>query len=102
MSRAKSANLRFALENKPKALIPDRAARLAGELSDLWTPMQAQAVMGVLRGWAQEHICASWTGTISPHTIDTHLKRAGWPEIQHQLVCFENDLNFRTHAKVVL
>lgn len=44
-----------------------------------WTPKQAEAITGVLKGMNQEEIAATWPdGPVSQQAVAQHLLRAGW------------------------
>jgi hypothetical protein len=88
MNRTKSPTLRFAAEDKKKSLFLDRIVRQTGVLTDLWTPKQALAVMGVLRNWAHGQTSIAWPEPITSHT-GKKLHHAGWPEIRHVLSVYE-------------
>ena len=72
------------------------AAGAIAELCDAWiqawTPAQAQAMAGVLRGWdgapvrTQADVAEAWTPEpITRQTVNRHLHRAGWPRLERTL-----------------
>jgi hypothetical protein len=91
------AEQRFAL------LLPDDApvasAVAAGAIAELcdvwmqaWTPAQAQAIAGMLRGWdgepmrSQAEVAEAWTPEpVTRQTVNRHLHRAGWPRLERTL-----------------
>lgn len=81
-------------EDAPVA--PTVATGAIAELCDTWmqawTPAQAQAIAGILHGWAgepvrtQAEVAESWTPEpITRQTVNRHLHRAGWPRLERTL-----------------
>jgi hypothetical protein len=96
MSRAKSASMRFVMEDKKASLALDRIARQVGALADQWTPNQARAVLGALKGLTQEQISATWTKKISSNSLAQLLNQANWPASKDLLSAFESTLSKTT------
>jgi hypothetical protein len=59
-------------------------------LVDTWTPKQAAAVCGALKGWTQQSIADRWDVPIKQQTVARHLKRAGWGALVTALEHFED------------
>jgi len=87
-------------------LLPDDAPVVAtvaaGAIAELcdtwlqaWTPAQAQAIAGMLSGWAgepvrtQAEVAEVWAPEpITRQTVNRHLHRAGWPRLERTLYRF--------------
>jgi len=70
----------------------DGVALLSGDLADQWSPGQALAITGWLRGWTHLQIARLWPDGIAPQTVGRYLQEAGWNAIQHGLKVFEDAL----------
>jgi hypothetical protein len=75
---------------------PDPAASVAIQLMDAiiqdWTPAQARAVKGRLRGLIQADIAKTWPQGITQQAVARHLMRAHWPAVERALLWIDNSL----------
>lgn len=56
-----------------------------------WTPAQATALCGAIRGWKQEQIAQNWPDTpITQQSASQHLTRAGWDAVRASLEYYEH------------
>jgi hypothetical protein len=93
MNRSKSATMRFMMEDKKTAMLLDRTVLKAGVLAAQWTALQANALMGSLKGWTHDQISAAGHPGISSQAIRRRIIRAGWPQINHALSVYEDVLS---------
>lgn len=64
----------------------DGGVHLLDRVVSGWTPAQARAVLGALRGRSQDEIGAAWNdGPISQQAVAQHLQRASWNAVSHWL-----------------
>ena len=74
-----------------------RAVQAVVTLSDVivtrWTPRQAEAVKGMMKGLNQGKIAAGWPqGAVSQQAVAQHLARAGWHGLRQGLNFVRNTL----------
>lgn len=82
--------LRYCRPEDPCETVMDALMLTIGALSGNWRPLQARAVLGVLKGMKQAEIAKNWSEPISSQAVSRHLKKACWPAVFNALKVFEN------------
>ncbi|MFW6296988.1 MAG: hypothetical protein ACOC03_00660 [Desulfosalsimonas sp.] len=89
-SSQKHALLRYCRPEDPCESVMDALMHTIGALSGNWRPLQARAVLGVLKGMKQSEIAKNWHEPVSPQAVSRHLKKACWPAVFNALEVFES------------
>ncbi|MBN2412411.1 hypothetical protein JXQ31_12040 [candidate division KSB1 bacterium] len=71
----------------------DAIVQLLDVIARRWTPKQALAVSGALRGWKQEKILSLWQKNIAQPTVVKHLNAAEWQSVGRAIAVYEKLLN---------
>lgn len=89
-SLGKSVTMRLAAPALANAAELDIIVQLLDVIARRWTPRQALATTGALRGWKQEKIASLWgEAPIAQQTVVKHLNTAEWPAVNRALEMFE-------------
>jgi hypothetical protein len=89
---APGQRMRFASSDRSDARLWDVAFGLVDAIiSRSWSAKQARAVSGALRGWPIPKTASLWTPIIAEPTVTIHLRKAGWPAIEHAIDYFEQE-----------
>lgn len=82
---------RMAFDNATRSHLDDWdvVVHLLDAIALEWTPRQARAVAGALRGWRQDRIAQMWTPAVSQPTIAGHLRAAHWDAVEAATVAYE-------------
>ncbi|MFW6333682.1 MAG: hypothetical protein ACOC0W_00320 [Desulfosalsimonas sp.] len=73
----------------PCESLVDALMRTVGALTGRWRPLQAKAVLGILKGMSRAEIARNWPAPVSVQAVSGHLKRASWPAVLNALEVFE-------------
>ncbi|MCF8110692.1 MAG: hypothetical protein K9J85_04305 [Desulfobacteraceae bacterium] len=67
----------------------DALMRTVGTLAGRWRPLQAKAVLGILKGTSRAEIAGNRPEPVSVQAVSGHLKRASWPAVLNALEVVE-------------
>lgn len=84
-SMHKNTNMRLISPGWQHEPTVDAMLRLLDALMNKWTPKQALAVTGALRGWTQKRIAKLWKKSVSQATVARHLAESNWDAVRHTL-----------------
>jgi len=88
-----SATLAVASETSERQAALKTVLSLVDAVTDAWTPNQARAVAGAMKGRTQEQIAASWPGKpTSQQNVWRQLRRAHWDAVHTALEFVRNTL----------